>query len=333
MKLLQRCAAARFAGPVLTLALAMLVTLTAAAEPFDLQAHRGGRGLWPENTLAAFDKAVTLGVSTLELDIAMTADDVVVVSHDIALNPDHTRDAEGAWVSAPGPLIRSLTFAQLQTYDIGRIQRGTDYSRQFAYQSARDGERIPTLASVFAMVQARNADTVRFNIETKTDPTRPNDTVPPDVMVRALLAEIDKAGMNARVTVQSFDWRTLTLVGQRAPGMARSYLTTTRTLADRRWTDDVSSAAFASTPQMVKAAAGTRSGPVVWSPTSRDATATTIAEARSLGLQVIPWTVNKRNEMSALIGLGVDGLITDYPDVLRDVMRAEGMALPVAYKR
>ena len=311
----------------------LLMTFTAAAEPFDLQAHRGGRGLWPENTLAAFDKAVTLGVTTLELDIAMTADDVIVVSHDIALNPDHTRDADGAWISAPGPLIRSLTFAQLQTYDIGRIQRGTEYSRQFAYQSAKDGERIPTLASVFAMVQARNATTVRFNIETKIDPTRPDDTATPDAMVRALLAEIDKAGMNSRVTVQSFDWRTLTLVAQRAPAMARSYLTTARTLADRRWTDDVDSAAFASTPQLVKAAAGTSTGPVVWSPTSRDATPTSIAEARSLGLQVIPWTVNKRTEMSVLLGLGVDGLITDYPDVLRDVMRAQGMALPVAYKR
>ena len=311
----------------------LLMTFAAAAEPFDLQAHRGGRGLWPENTLAAFDKAVTLGVSTLELDIAMTADDVLVVSHDLALNPDHTRDATGAWVAAPGPLIRSLTFAQLQAYDIGRIQRGTDYAKQFAYQSPRDGERIPSLASVFEMVSARGAYTVRFNIETKTDPTRPSDTAPPDVMVRALLAEIEKAGMASRVTVQSFDWRTLTLVGQRAPGITRAYLTTARTLADRRWTDEVDAAAFASTPQLVKAAAGTRSGSVVWSPTSRDATATTVMEARSLGLQVIPWTVNKRNEMSALIGLGVDGLITDYPDVLRDVMRAQGMALPAAYKR
>lgn len=321
---------------VAALAVAMLLAVTvsvAIAEPFDLQAHRGGRGLWPENTLAAFDKAVTLGVTTLELDVGMTSDDVLVVSHDIALNPDHTRDAAGAWLQGPGPLIRSLTFAQLQAYDIGRIQRGTDYAKQFPYQSPRDGERMPTLASVFDMVRARGADTVRFNIETKIDPTRPEDTASPDAMVRALLAEIDKAGMASRVTVQSFDWRTLTLVGQRAPAMSRAYLTTARTLADRRWTDDLDAAAYASTPQLVKAAAGTRSGPVVWSPTSRDATLSTVTEARSLGLQVIPWTVNKRNEMSSLLGLGVDGLITDYPDVLRDVMRAQGMALPVAYKR
>lgn len=332
MTRLHRSRAATFAA-FATLVTTLLMTFSAAAEPFDLQAHRGGRGLWPENTLAAFDKAITLGVTTLELDIAMTADDVVVVSHDTALNREHTRDATGAWLPVDGPSIRSLTYAQLQTYDIGRIQRGTDYARQFAYQSPRDGERIPTLAAVFAMVQARSAETVRFNIETKTDPTRPDDTATPDAMVRALLAEIDKAGMASRVTVQSFDWRTLALVGQRAPGMPRAYLTTARTLADRRWTDDIDAAAYASTPQLVKAAAGTRSGPAVWSPSSRDATSMTVTEARSLGLQVIPWTVNKRNEMSLLIGLGVDGLITDYPDVLRDVMRAQGMALPVAYKR
>ena len=312
---------------------ALLMAFTAAAEPFDLQAHRGGRGLWPENTLAAFDKALTLGVSTLELDIAMTADDVLVVSHDIALNPDHTRDATGAWLPATGPLIRSLTFAQLQTYDIGRIQRGTDYAKQFAYQSPRDGERIPALAAVFAMVRERGADTVRFNIEPKTDPTQPDATATPDAIVRALLAEIDRAGMASRVTVQSFDWRTLSLVGQRAPALPRAYLTTARTLADRRWTDDVDAATFASTPQLVKAAAGTRGGKTIWSPVSRDATPGTVMEARSLGLLVIPWTVNKRNEMSSLIGLGVDGLITDYPDVLRDVLRAQGMALPASYKR
>ncbi|MGI4777683.1 MAG: glycerophosphodiester phosphodiesterase [Janthinobacterium lividum] len=315
------------------LAATVLTSIAVAAQAFDLQAHRGGRGLWPENTLAAFDKAVTLGVDTLELDVAMTADDVLVVSHDIALNPDHTRDANNAWLPAAGPLIRSLTFAQLQAYDIGRIRRGTDYARQFAYQSARDGERIPTLSAVFSLVRDRGANAVRFNIETKTEPGRPDDTASPDALVRALLAEIDRAGMADRVTIQSFDWRTLALVGQRAPKMPRAYLTTARTLRDRRWTDDVDAAAFASTPQLVKAAAGASSGPVVWSPASIDATPTAIREAKSLGLQVIPWTVNKRNEMNGLIELGVDGLITDYPNALRDVLQSNGMALPAAYPR
>src|SRR5690349_11560298 len=102
----------RLAAPLLALILA------APALAFDLQAHRGGRGLAPENTLAAFSQAVALGVATLELHIALTADGVVVISHDTSLNPDHTRDAQGQWLAAKGPAIRSLTLAQLQRFDV-----------------------------------------------------------------------------------------------------------------------------------------------------------------------------------------------------------------------
>ena len=160
------------------LVVALLIAGCAALAPtakqhFDLQAHRGGRGLAPENTLAAFANAIDLGVTTLELDIGLTADGVVVISHDTSLNPDHTRDASGAWLAPKsGAAIRSLTLAQLQTYDVGRLNPASNYGKQFALQQPRDGERIPTLAALFALVQARGAAaaTVRFNIETKIDP-------------------------------------------------------------------------------------------------------------------------------------------------------------------
>ena len=172
------------------LASALLVAGCAAIAPtakqhFDLEAHRGGRGLAPENTLAAFSNAIDLGVTTLELDIGLTADGVVVISHDTSLNPDHTRDASGAWLAPnSGASIRSLTLAQLQTYDVGRLNPASNYGKQFALQQPRDGERIPTLAALFAQVQARGADaaTVRFNIETKIDPTRPEETAAPEPM-------------------------------------------------------------------------------------------------------------------------------------------------------
>jgi glycerophosphoryl diester phosphodiesterase len=175
------------------LAAAMLIAGCASIAPaakqhFDLEAHRGGRGLAPENTLAAFDNAIDLGVSTLELDIGLTADGVVVISHDTSLNPDHTRDASGNWLAPKsGAAIRTLTLAQLQTYDVGRLNPSSNYGKQFALQRGRDGERIPTLAALFARVQARGAEaaTVRFNIETKIDPTRPAETAAPEPMVRA----------------------------------------------------------------------------------------------------------------------------------------------------
>src|SRR5687768_9260412 len=207
-----------------------------AKRAFDLQAHRGGRALAPENTLAAFSNAMDMGVDTLELDIGLTADGVVVISHDTVLNPDHTRDADGAFLTAKGPAIRSLTLSQLQAYDVGRIDPASNYGKQFAKQLASDGERIPTLAALFERMRERGATQIRFNIETKLDPTRPDETAPPEQMVRALLAEIDKAGVAQRVTIQSFDWRTLALVGQWAPQMQRAYLTSGRTLKDSRWT-------------------------------------------------------------------------------------------------
>ena len=130
--------------------------------------HRGARGLYPENTLTAFAGALALGVDALELDVALTADGLVVVSHDPALNPNITRDAAGAWLAEPGPLIRSLTAAQLAAYDVGRLRPGTRYAALFPDQSPRDGERIPPLADVL-----RLADRARFVIELKTFPARP----------------------------------------------------------------------------------------------------------------------------------------------------------------
>ncbi len=318
------------------LAAALAVAGCAAIAPtarqhFDLEAHRGGRGLAPENTLAAFDNAIDLGVNTLELDIGLTADGVVVISHDTSLNPDHTRDASGAWLAPKsGAAIRSLTLAQLQTYDVGRLNPSSNYGKQFALQRARDGERIPTLAALFARVQARgaNAATVHFNIETKIDPTKPDETAAPEPMVRALLAEIDKAGMADRVTVQSFDWRTLALVGRLAPQLPRAYLTTARTLKDSRWTAGLDAGSFASVPQMVKAAAGNASGPLIWSPAYAGLTPAVIRQAHQLGLKVLPWTVNERADMLRLMDWGADGLITDYPDVLRDLMRERELSLP-----
>lgn len=299
---------------------------------FDLQAHRGGRGLAPENTLAAFANAMDLGVSTLELDIGLTADNMVVISHDTALNPDHTRDANGAWLPATGPTLRTMTLAQVQSYDVGRLNPASNYGKSFAGQQPRDGERIPTLAALFAMVKARGDERIRFNIETKLDPTKPAETAPPEAMVRALLAEIDKAGMASRVTLQSFDWRALALVGQLAPQLPRAYLTSPRTVRDSRWTQGLDAGSFASTPLLVQAAAdqgsGRRKAPVIWSPAFATLTAAEVQQAHALGMTVLPWTVNQRADMLRLIDMGVDGVITDFPDVLREAMRERGLPLP-----
>ncbi len=294
---------------------------------FDLQGHRGARGLAPENTLAAFDRALALGVTTLELDIALTSDGVPVIAHDPHLPPDMTRDAQGQWLPPPTPLIHQLTLAQVQSYDVGRARPGSATARQFPQQQPSDGEQVPTLAALFARVRALGADHVRFNIETKLNPERPDDTATPEAFVAAILRAVRQAGMQGRVTMQSFDWRTLALVQKQAPGLPTAYLSfrspKTDTVQSPLWTAGLRRADYPSVPDMVKAAGGT-----LWSPNFASLNTSALAQAHTLGLKVIPWTVNETADMQRLLDWGVDGIITDYPDRLRQVMAQRKMALP-----
>jgi glycerophosphoryl diester phosphodiesterase len=311
---------------------AALALMTAHAAAFDLQGHRGARGLAPENTLPAFARALSIGVTTLEMDAAVTEDDVVVIAHDRRLNPDIVRGPDGRWLAGRTPAIRELTFRELQRYDVGRIKPGSDYSKRFPDQRRQDKVRIPTLQEVFELTRhARNAE-VRFNIETKLSPESPEDTAPPDVFVRALVKVVRDNGMAQRTTIQSFDWRTLAIVQKAAPEIATSYLTSQQQSLDNiqaghreesPWTAGIRYRDHGSVPKMVKAAGGK-----IWSPNSVDVTEALVKEAKSLGLTVLPWTVNERAEMERLIDWGVDGLISDYPDRLREVMAAKNLPLP-----
>ena len=307
---------------------ALAIAGATAAFGFDLQGHRGARGLAPENTLPAFERALAIGVTTLELDVGVTADGVVVVLHDPFLNPAITRDPAGQWLpGGKGPLVRSLTLAQLQAYDVGRIRPDTAYARTFPAQEGRDGVRVPTLAAVFERVKSLAADHVRFNIETKLNPLRPEDTVTPEAMTRALLQVVADAGMARRVAIQSFDWRSLQLVRQLAPSIPTVHLTiqtaSNDNVRDGAWTAGMRIGEDGSVPRLVHAAGGR-----IWSPHHGALTRELVREAHSLGLQVLPWTVNEPADMERLIGWGVDGLITDYPDRLRAVLAARDMPLP-----
>lgn len=295
------------------------------AGAFDVQGHRGARGLAPENTLAAFRAALDLRVSTLELDVGLTRDGHVVIGHDPLLNPDIVRDARGQWLAAPGPALHALTLAELRAFDVGRIRPGTRYAQTFADQQPVDGERMPTLAALFELVQARGDTQVRFNIETKLSPRRPGDTATPEALVAALLAVVERHGMARRVSVQSFDWRTLRLVQQRAPGIPTVALSSRSNLQDGAdtgvWTAGLTLAEHGgSVPRMVKAL-----GAAVWSPNQNDLTPPQLAEARALGLKVIPWTVNAPEAIEHFIDWQVDGLISDHPERVLQALARRGI--------
>ena len=189
---------------------------------FDLQAPSRRRAASPPRTRwAAFRQAAALGVTTLETDLAITKDDVVVLSHEPRLNPDLVRGPDGNWIDGVGPTIRSLTLAELKRYDIGRLNPASSYSRMFPKQIAIDGERFPALTEVYAAIPAP----MRFNIEIKTDPTRPNDTVDPGYFTRLVVDAVKDSKAVDRTMIQSFDWRTLIEARKLAPEIPTACLT------------------------------------------------------------------------------------------------------------
>jgi len=281
--------------------LCIAVLLAGCATPFDLQGHRGTRGLRPENTLPAFATALEIGVDTLELDTNVTRDGVVVVMHDRRLNPNVARGPGGEWVSPPGAAIHQLTYAELSRYDVGRLKPGTDYAKEFPDQVAVDGTHAPRLADVFALVRRQGDRRVRFNIETKISPEAPDESPPPEEFARRLVDEIRAAGMQRRSSIESFDWRTLAVVQRIAPEIPTVYLTYKME---------------GSAPRKVKEAGGT-----TWSPFYKDVDEEKIREAHALGISVVVWTVNDPAQMKRMVELGVDGLITDRPDVFHDELK------------
>jgi glycerophosphoryl diester phosphodiesterase len=246
-------------------------------------------------------------MEAFEIDVGMTADGVVVVSHDLALNPDIVRDASGAWLTGPGPLLRDLTRAELATYDVGRIRPGTLYAAQFPDQRPHDGARVPALAEVLRIGAAS-----RFTIELKTDPRYPRRTVSPAELADATLVEVDASGTALRVILESFDWRGPRHVRRTRPDIRLAWLTRAETVRDARlWWDGPHPADFGGSVPRAVAAEG---GPI-WAPEHSGLTQELVAEAHDLGLLVLPWTVNDPAAMVRLLTWGVDGLVTDRPDL------------------
>jgi glycerophosphoryl diester phosphodiesterase len=256
----------------------------------DVQGHRGARGYRPENTLPSFSRALELGVTTLELDVGVTRDGVVVIHHDRGLNPDLARGPDGQWVSRAVP-IHSLTYAELQRYDVGRLRPGSDYARRFPQQQPLDGTRIPKLSELFELT--KNHGTIRFNIEPKMDAAALDETLPADEFARALIAEVRKAGVQDRTTVQAFHWPVLKVVEREAPEMATVYCTE----------------GAGSEPARVHSAGGK-----IWSPDYQTVTLKKLEAARKSQMKVTVWTVNESPDIERMIAMGVDGIASDYPD-------------------
>jgi len=192
-----------FLRPGLMVLFVFLLAPALNAQEIDLQGHRGARGLMPENTLPAFARALSIGVTTLELDLAVTRDNVVIVSHNPRLNREITRDKTGKWLREDGAVIRQTDYRQLRQFDVGAINPDARYAARFPNQIAVEGTSIPTLDQVFELVKRSGNKTVRFNIETKLYPGKPDLTPSPTAFVEAVLEVIKRQQMSGRVTLQS----------------------------------------------------------------------------------------------------------------------------------
>ena len=309
-------------------------------KPFNI-AHRGGAGLRPENTLAAFAHALDLGVDGFELDVHIAKDGAVVVFHDDRLKPEIARDANGAWLDKPGPLIKDLTLAELQSYDIGRLKPGSAYAARYPDYVPSDGEHIPRLADVIFLMK-RSGGNERLWIELKTNFTDRSQTAAPKEMAEAVVRVLKREKFIDRSILVGFDWPALIAAkeiepklacwfttlpqswfGEAAPPKAdgpppKSELDALRAMerTNAPWTGGFDRAKYGSVIKAAKAA-----GADGWFPYYADVTADTLHEARGEGLAVGAWTVNTPNDLRRLADLGVDGLCTDYPDRLK-VLRA-----------
>lgn len=306
-----------------------VVPAAAAAEPreFDLQSHRGGRGETTEESLRAFAKSLELGVSTLEFDIVITRDAQPLVWHDPVIEPTKCADTAPAFPGDPqfpyvGKLVHDLTLGQIRTLDCDKLLHGYPDAEAVA------GNRIAVLPDVFALADSYGAD-VRYNIETKVEADKPETSAPPAQFVNVILAAVRAAGKVDKVEIQSFDWRTLPMVRQAEPSIPLVALWDDTTwVPNSPWTAPVNPAVVGDPID-----GATQVGATILSPEYELADAALIERAHARGLTVIPWTVNDAGAMRALIGSGVDGIITDYPTRLRSVMAEMGLPLPPAYRR
>ena len=288
--------------------------------------HRGAAGLAPENTLSAFSRACEIGVDAVELDVLLSADGEVVVYHNFSLNPELTRKSDGNWLTSVSPAaIKDLKLVDIKTYDVGRLKPGTRYSRRYPEQTPVDGERIPTLSEVIRLQKKQCGPETQFWIEIKTTPEKPEMTPPPQTVSKTVIRILRQEKVSHRARILSFDWRNLVHIQKIAPDIPTVYLSLEGVRLNNIKTgrpgaspwmagldiDDFSG----SLPRAIQAAGGR-----YWAPYYKHVTSGNIQKAHQLGIQVFVWTPDSRTTMKRLIEMGVDGIITNRPDILREVI-------------
>jgi glycerophosphoryl diester phosphodiesterase len=325
---------------------ALELVLLDSREKMEVYAHRGARSYAPENSIPGYTTGLAIGTNWVDMDIVMSSDGEVIVSHDIRLNPDIVRGVDGKFITER-KLVRSLSLEEIKKYDVGRLDTASAYSKFFPAQIGMDGIHMPTLREVIRYVNSKTNNKVGFQIEFKTDPEHTDWTYTPGEFAVALYKILKEENIVTLCEIQSFDWRCLYELQKLDNKIKTAYLTewdnepgTPYSFYDPDpakaglWTGGVLVKDHKnSIPQMVKDMGGT-----CWEPEDVELTKATLDEAHSLGLKVVVWTwpehsgtVFDPDLVSKLITWGVDGIITDDPGMLISMLAARNYSLPVRY--
>jgi glycerophosphoryl diester phosphodiesterase len=309
----------------------LFITNTSAlAGDLKVIGHRGAAGLLPENTLAGFKKAMEIEVDAIELDVHLTSDNEAVVYHDYRLNPATTRDFNDKWIKER-LLIKELTLSEVQSYDVGKLNHRKEYAKKYPNQKTVEGERIPTLREVIHLIK-RTDDRTHLFIELKHSPLKPEEAKSPEEIANIVAKIIKDENIAERVTIISFDWKILVYFQKIMPEIPTGYLSVAYKSFDTiqknkpgasPWTAGIDIDEFDSMPEAIKSAGGT-----YWVSNYRHAighkknlTSKMVEKAHSKGIKVIVWTPDSKSDMKKLIKTGIDGIITNRPDILLSLLK------------
>lgn len=311
-------------------------------------AHRGARGLLPENTIPAYKLALSLGAHFLDADIVMTRDREVVVGHDLILSPAICKGPDGKFVEPGRYVVGDMTLAELQKFDVGSLNPDTAYAHVFPDQQPVPGSKMPTLREVIRYARSVAGDGIGFVVEIKNDPARPELSSSPQELAEGVAKVLADEGVAERTEVQSFDWRCLEALQKINPAIPTQYLTEVASYSQMTNPDPKIAGAWTgghllkdhgnSIPRMIHHLGGR-----VWGAQDTEVTPEQIREAHELGLKVVVWSWpddpnqptpadGRTDGIERSLDMGVDGLIHDRPDVVLDVFRRRGLKLPAKHE-